>query len=245
MTTIIPDLVDHVEEQEEEEEEASDWQLGSESEDGGTGTQVVRVINTKVYEDMLTVAEFQELEAEDGDPHCTRKIFMDMWAVYLEHGVEVTRYRVLATTVTESEVVVADPTLQDLINHAYPGDPHPPNVIHILADYPDLEEESAGGTGGKGKGKSDKGKGKSEDRGQHDADGKGTGKSDKGKGKSEDRGQHDADGEKTEAEEEDEKKAEAEAEERRMRNYEYEYDEDIEVLLATHAAKKRSRMAEL
>jgi hypothetical protein len=214
MTTIIPDLVDHVEEQEE---------------DGGTGTQVVRVINKKVYEDMLTVAEFQELEAEDGDPHCTREIFMDMWAVYLEHGVEVTRYRVLATTVTESEVLVADPTIQDLLNHAYPGDPHPPNVIHILADYPDLEEESAGGTGGKGKGKSDKGKGKSEDRGQHDADGEGEVNKEK----------------KTDAEEEDEKKAEAEAEERRMRNYEYEYDEEIEALLATHAANKRSRMAEL
>jgi hypothetical protein len=214
MTTIIPDLVDHVEEQEE---------------DGGTGTQVVRVINKKVYEDMLTVAEFQELEAEDGDPHCTREIFMDMWAVYLEHGVEVTRYRVLATTVTESEVVVDDPTIQDLINRAYPGDPHPPKVIHILAVYPDLEEESAGGTGGKGKGKSDKGKGKSEDRGQHDADGEGEVNKEK----------------KTEAEEEDEKQAEAAAEERRMRNYEYEYDEEIEALLATHAANKRSRMAEL
>jgi hypothetical protein len=228
MTTIIPDLVDHVEEQEEEEEEACDWQEGEE-EDGGTGTQVVRLVNKKVYEDMLTVAEFQELEVEDGDPHCTREIFMNMWAVYQEHGVEVTRYRVLATTVTESEVLVADPTIQDLLNRAYPGDPNPPNVIHILADYPDLEEESAGGTGGKGKGKSDKGKGKSEDRGQHDADGEGEVNKEK----------------KTEAEEEDEKQAEAEAEERRMRNYEYEYDEEIEALLATHAANKRSRMAEL
>jgi hypothetical protein len=226
MTTIIPDLVDHVEEQEEEEEEASDWQEGEE-EDGGTGTQVVRVLNKKVYEDMLTVAEFQELEMEDGDPNCTREIFMNMWAVYQEHGVEVTKYRVLATTVTWSEVVVDDPTIQDLLNHAYPGDPNPPNVIHILVDYPDLEEESAGDTG-TGKGKSDKGKGKSEDRGQHDADGEGEVNKEK----------------KTDAEE-DEKKAEAEAEERRMRNYEYDYDEEIEALLATYAANKRSKRAEL
>jgi hypothetical protein len=244
MTTIIPDLVDLVEKQEEEEEESCDTQEG-EMEHGGTGTRVVQVFNKKVYEDMLTVAEFEELEKENGDPNCTREIFMNMWAVYQVDGVEVTRYRVLATTVTWSAMVVDDPTIQDLLNDLYPGDPNPPNVIHIVADYPDLEEVSAGGTGGKGKGKSDKGKGKSEDRGQHDADGKGTGKSDKGKGKSEDRGQHDADGEKTEAEEEDEKKAEAEAEERRMRNYEYEYDEEIEALLATHAANKRSRMAEL
>jgi hypothetical protein len=229
MTTIIPDLVDHVEEENagEEEEEAGNWQEGEE-EAGGTGTQVVRLVRKQVYEDMLTVAEFQELEVEDGDPHCTREIFMNMWAVYQEHGVEVTRYRVLATTVTDSEVVVADPTIQDLLNLSYPGDPNPPNVIHILADYSDLEEESAGGTGGKGKGKSDKGKGKSEDRGQHDVDGEGEVNKEK----------------KAEAEEEDEKKF-AEAEERRMRNYEYEYDDEIEALLATHAANKRSKMSEL
>ncbi len=215
------------EEEGEEEEEASDWQEG-EGEVGGTETQVMRLVNKKVYEDMLTVAEFQKLEVEDGDPHCTREIFMNMWAVYQEHGVEVTKYRVLATTVTESEVVMPDPTIQDLLHLAHPGDPNPPKVIHILADYPDLEEESAGGTGGKGKGKSDKGKGKSEDRGQHDADGEGEENKEK----------------RTDAEEDDEK-AEAEAEERRMRNYEYEYDEEIEALLATHAAKKRSKTAEL
>jgi hypothetical protein len=226
MTTIIPDLVDHVEEQEEEEEEASTQE--GEVEDGGTGTQIVRLINKKVYEDMLTVAEFQKLEVENSDPHCTRMIFMDMWAVFQEHGVEVTKYRVLATTVSESEVVMPDPTIQDLLHRAYPGDPNPPKVIHILADYPDLEEESAGGTGGKGKGKSDKGKGKSDDHGQHDADGEGEENKEK----------------RTDAEEDDEK-AEAEAEERRMRNYESEYDEEIEALLATHAAKKRSKTAEL
>jgi hypothetical protein len=142
MTSVIPDLVDHVMEQEEvEEEKASDRPEGEE-EDGGTGTQRARLINTKVYEDMLTVAEFQDLEAEDGDPHCTREIFMDVWAVYLEHGVEVTRYKSVFTTVTENEVSVADATIQDLLNRAYPGNPNPPKVIHILADYPDLEEKS-------------------------------------------------------------------------------------------------------
>jgi hypothetical protein len=226
MNTVIPDLVDHVEEQEEEEGKASVWQEG-EKEDGGNVAPFVRLINRKVYEERLTVAEFQKLEVEDSDPHCIREIFMNTWAVHQEHGVEVTRYRVLVTTMTSGEVLVADPTIQDLLNRAFREEPNPPKVIHILAIYCDLEEDSIGGTGGTGKGKSDKGKVNSEDCGQHDADGSGEMNKEK----------------KTGADEEDEKKAEAVAEERRIMKIEYEYDDEIEALLATHAANKRRKMS--
>jgi hypothetical protein len=200
MTTIIPDLGFHVEEQEENWEEPSTQEGELSEEDGPREPQMVCVIHKEVAAAMLTVAQFHELAASEGDAHCTQKIFMDDRAVQMEHGVLVTRYRVVVTTVTESEVFVGDLTIKDLLNAAHPGDSHPPNVIHISAGYPGFEEESAGGAGGKGKGMRDKGKSKSEERGQHDADGKDTNKSDEGKGKSEDRGQHDADGEQTQAE---------------------------------------------
>jgi hypothetical protein len=131
--------------EEEEEEKAKTKQRSEEDEAGDTGARSVRIIHKKIYEDMLTVAEFEELEAAEGDPNCTREIFMKMWRVYLEDGVEVTRYLVLATTVTEGDTSIPEPSLQDLFNACYPGDPNPPNTINIVVDYPDLEEESAGG----------------------------------------------------------------------------------------------------
>jgi len=51
------------------------------------------------------------------------------------HEVEVTKYVVLSTTVTEQEISVADMTMQDLINNVYPGDPNPPKKINIFMDH--------------------------------------------------------------------------------------------------------------
>jgi hypothetical protein len=144
MTSVIPELVDHVMEQEEVvKEKASDRPEGEE-EDSGTGTQRVRLNFAKVFEDLLTVDEYelQKLEAETADPNCTCEIFMNAWVVHEEHGEKVTRYKCLFTSVNEQEVSVADPTIQDLLERAYPGNPNPPKVIHILADYPDLYEGS-------------------------------------------------------------------------------------------------------
>jgi hypothetical protein len=201
MTTIIPDLDFHVEEQEENWEEPS-TQEGELSEEDHS-SELVCVIHKKVAAAMLTVAQFHELAASEGGAHCTQQIFMDDRAVQMEHGVLVTRYRVVVTTVTESELLVGDLTIQDLLNAAHPGDSHSPNDIHISAGCPGFDIHISAGAGGKGKGMRDKGKIKSEERGQHDADGKDTNKSDEGKGKSEDRGQHDADGEQTQAENEE------------------------------------------
>ena len=91
---------------------------------------------------MMTLVEFQKLEGAEKNPNRTHKIDMERWGIYLPqdpgnggHEVEVTKYVVLSTTVTEQEISVADRTIQDLKNNVYPGDPNPPNNINIVMDH--------------------------------------------------------------------------------------------------------------
>jgi len=138
-------------EQRSEEGESARTQCGDgdhgaeRAEDGheaGTGT--IRVIRTQVYEDLLTLDEFQKLAGEERNSNRTHKIEMNKSVViYIPpqdprnggHEVEVTKYVVLSTTVTEQEISVADMTMQDLINNVYPGDPNPPKKINIFMDH--------------------------------------------------------------------------------------------------------------
>ena len=136
-------------EQRSEEDESvrtrcGDGDHGAErAEDGheaGTGT--IRVIRKQVYEDMMTLVEFQKLEGAERNPNRTHNVEMNKWAIYLPqdprnggHEVEVTKYVVLSTTVTEQEISVADMTIQDLMNNVYPGDPNPPKNINIFMDH--------------------------------------------------------------------------------------------------------------
>jgi predicted nucleic acid-binding Zn-ribbon protein len=119
--------------EEEEKAEANKNHMSDEdeSEEDEAGTGTIRVIRKQIYEDMMTVVEFQALLP--APENCTREIFMDRWAVYRESP-EVTRYQVLSTTVAVHEVLVADMTIQDLLN-AYPVAPgDPPNTINVFID---------------------------------------------------------------------------------------------------------------
>jgi hypothetical protein len=148
MTSVIPELVDDVMSWVEVvKEKASDRPEGEE-EDIGTGTQRVILNFAKVFEDLLTVDEYelQKLAAAAADPKCTCEIYMNEWVVFVEeNGVKVTRYKCLFTSVNEKEVSIPDPTIQDLLDQAYPGNPNPPKILHILAHYPDQDDGTVGG----------------------------------------------------------------------------------------------------
>ena len=136
-------------EQRSEEDESvrtrcGDGDHGAErAEDGHeAGTSTIRVMRAQVYEDMMTFVEFQKLEGAEKNPNRTHKIDMERWVIYLPqdprnggHEVEVKKFVVLSTTVTEQYISVADRTIQDLKNNVYPGDPNPPNNINIVMDH--------------------------------------------------------------------------------------------------------------
>jgi hypothetical protein len=147
MTSAVQYLIDHVMEQEEvEKEKASDRPEGEE-ENSDPGTQRVILNFAKVFEDLLTVDEYelQMLEAAAMDPKCNCEIYMNEWVVFVEeNGEKVTRYKCLFSSVNEKEVSIADPNIQHLLDTAYPGNPNPPKFIHILATYPDEDDGTAG-----------------------------------------------------------------------------------------------------
>ncbi len=124
---------------EEAEQRAEEAERRSE-EDEGTDVRPVRlIIRKKVCEDMLTVAEFWELEAAEENPNCTREIFLDEWVDYpgVDPGVIVRKFKVVATTVSENDALLPDMTIQQLLGLAYPGDPNPPTVINLFMQHPD------------------------------------------------------------------------------------------------------------
>jgi hypothetical protein len=100
--------------------------------------------NTEIYEDMLTLEEFEAQRAAVEElPSVTLEIFMGKWAVYLIDGMEITKYEVLRTSTTVGEPCPIDSVHEDIVRHLYPEEPHPPDVIPIVVGKSGEEKAEA------------------------------------------------------------------------------------------------------